>query len=96
MWDYRLCRKTHDDGHGGKIVSYGIHEAFYNEDGSLWAVTENEVTVGFVELDIDDGNAAKSAKWIFDKMNLALTKPVLDLDTIEFSDRRDDSSESGE
>ena len=41
MWNYRLVRRKHPDG----SRSYAVHEAYYDEAGRIWAVTENPAEV---------------------------------------------------
>lgn len=75
-WNYRLCKSTYH-GDGYEEVTIDIREVYYNDDGSIWAVTEN--AVGIVGETVDE---VKSA---LEKMNLALGKDIIDLDTIVYS-----------
>lgn len=105
MWNYRLCKKTHrgDTNDPNKVtcVSYEIHEAYYNKDGSVWAITEDPVTVGsyleFME-EIDEIEAEKLAELgkTLDWMRLALDKEIIDLDTYVFAQPDDGDDEEDE
>ena len=88
-WNHRLCKQTHELASGEKVVSYGIHEVFYNEDDTIYGITVDPVSVGFDLFEgIDDEDPVESATWTLNKMIEALNKPILDLDTIEYSDRK--------
>jgi lactam utilization protein B len=75
-WNYRVCKSVYKDD-GYEEVNYEIHEAYYNPDGSIWAVTENAVSV--------HGENPEEVKAVLEKMNAALEKEVLDLDTFVFA-----------
>ena len=66
-FNYRIV-KTSDP------VRFAIHEAYYDEDDNLEAITEEPVTV---YADTKDGLMLE-----FDLMCRALTKPVIDGDKI--------------
>lgn len=93
MWNYRLCKKTHRTNTTKPeeitCVSYEIHEAYYNDDGGLWAVTESPVTIG-AYLEPEDGGSEEDmlaeVKGTVGRMNMALYKGVIDLDTVKFVD----------
>lgn len=96
MWNYRLCKKTHrtDENDPDKIicVSYEIHEAYYNDDGEIWAVTEDAVTVGAYMEYIDRLDETEEEKLVelaqtLGWMQLALAKGIIDLDTYVFADQ---------
>jgi hypothetical protein len=95
-WNYRLCR-TKSQAPGSEVYTYGIHEAYYNKDGSIWAITENAVSVGFDEFEPADMEAIESMRKTLGWMALALDKPIIDLSTFVFSPQdevEDDSTES--
>lgn len=99
MWNYRLCKKTHrtavKDPEEIICVSYEIHEAFYNKDGGIWAVTEEPVTVGaYIEL-VEESEAEKLTELglTLDQMRIALHKGIIDLDTFEFADHDSEDDE---
>lgn len=93
MWNYRLCKKTHrtETEITGEItcVSYEIHEAYYNDDGGIWAVTEDAVTVGAYMDQLDETEEEKLTELAqtLDWMRLALAKGIIDLDTYVFADQ---------
>jgi len=39
-WNYRVMKKRNEDG----ASTYGVHEVYYNDDGSIRGYTENSVT----------------------------------------------------
>jgi hypothetical protein len=88
-WNYRICRKKCQSEHREHpVYFYGIYEVYYNEDGSIWATTENPTSLGvdqYVELGDTEQWALDEIKGGLDKMVIALTKPILDLDTIVFT-----------
>jgi hypothetical protein len=95
MWNYRICKKTYRTGGTeanpteSTCVSYEIHEAYYNENGGIWAVTEEPVTLGaYIDLG-DETEAEKIAELhkTLDWMRLALAKGVIDLDTYVFAEQ---------
>lgn len=78
-WNYRLCKTTYNaDDEETKEVIHEIREAYYNKDGGIWAVTEHAVGVSS-----DDG--LDGIKDAFRKMQLALDKDVIDLNTFVFA-----------
>jgi hypothetical protein len=81
-WNYRLCRSKAPNA---AVYTYGIHEAYYNSDGTIWAVTEDAVSVGFDEFEPTDNEAAENMKKTLRWMSEALDKPMLDLDNFVFA-----------
>ncbi len=75
-WNYRVCKSTYTVGTIGE-VTFEIKEVYYNKVGDITAVTEN--AVGVIGDDIDE------IKIVLEKMQLALSKDVIDLDTIVFA-----------
>lgn len=57
---------------------FGIVETYYNDQGEIYATTEQ-----FVE---PYGETLEELKWSFEKMKEAFDKPVLDLDTIVYAE----------
>lgn len=80
-WNYRVCKTTYT-GEGFEEVNYEIHEAYYNKDGSIWAVTQNAVAA--------HAESVQELKEVLSKMAEALNKPVIDLDDYTFAPRKDD------
>ena len=77
-WNYRLCRITYNKGEEYEEVGYEIREAYYNKDGSIWAVTEEAK-----EVYSDEGVAG--IRQVLEWMTLALDKEIIDLDTFKFA-----------
>lgn len=75
-WNYRLCKFTFVPD---EEDIYEIREAYCNEDGSVWAVTENAVGVS--------GESVESVRLFYERMALAFQKEVIDLDTFVFAKR---------
>ena len=67
-WNYRIVRRD-DDG----IVSFGIHEAYFEEDGSCFAITEEPVK--------PYGETWDELYEDLSAMASAVGKPVLDYET---------------
>jgi len=80
-WNYRLCKITYQPGTEWEEVSYEIREAYYNEDGSIWAITDTVVGVY--------GASVEETQKCIERMNLAYNKEVIDLDTFVFAPRND-------
>lgn len=96
-WNYRIGRKKCQSEHREHpVYFYGIYEVFYNDDGTIWATTEEPVSIGveqYVELGDTEEWALKEIEGGLDKMRIALTKEILDLDTIVFVERPDVNEE---
>ena len=82
-WNYRVCKHFFEYNEESKEIAekdgeecYSIREVYYNEDGSIWA-TSNEPQSPHGESfeDLKDGIL---------KMQMALDKEVIDLDTIKY------------
>jgi len=72
-WNHRVVRWNHKDAKP-PCVTYGIHEAFYDDKGRVWGVTERPVEV--------DGDSLEDLKVGLKWMSSALKKPILDYDKI--------------
>ena len=93
-WNYRICKETHPyeltNGTKGETVVFGIHEAFYNKDGEIWAVTNEPKVLASTLTPVDCESEAECVESIRDQlklMALALDNPVVDLDTIVYADQ---------
>lgn len=90
-WNYRICRKKCQSEHREHpVYFYGIYEVYYNDDGTIWATTEEPVSIGveqYVELGDTEEGSLKEIEGGLDKMRMALTKEILDLDTIVFTEQ---------
>lgn len=72
-WNHRVIKKVTEIG-----TFYGIHEVFYNDDGSIYSYTENPVDV-FGE---NIAELQQTLEW----MLKCLDKPVLVDGEVEFVD----------
>ena len=86
-WNYRVCRKRFEgfnpDLHDpDDEYSYGIYEVYYNDDGDIWANSMEPME--------PYGTSLESIKECFSLMQQAFTKPLIDLDTIEYAERSDE------
>jgi hypothetical protein len=75
-WNYRVCKSTYT-AEANSEVFFEIREVYYNKAGDITAVTEN--AVGVVGEDTSEINR------VLEKMQLALSKDIVDLDTIVFA-----------
>ncbi len=72
-WNYRLVKRA--VGHPGDgFFAYGIHEAYYNDDGEVWGLTCDPV-----QLSADHINELK-IDWLM--LMEAFKAPVLDYDEV--------------
>lgn len=74
-WNHRVVQsKT------GDYISFGIHEVFYNDDGSIHAYTEEPISVC--------NESLKELRETLERMLRCLDKPVLIDGEVEFSDSK--------
>lgn len=90
MWNYRIVRKKvqkHADGTpwtGEELFQFGIHEAYCDKNGKVWAITVNpEDLVVFdawkeLEKDTPEAMLKQTLEW----MLKACDKPILEYDKI--------------
>lgn len=72
-WNYRIVHRVQS----GEDC-FGIHEAYYNPDGSIWAISEEPIApFGNTKKELIDDHA---------HMTEAIIKPVLEY-TMEFKKR---------
>lgn len=95
-WNYRICRKSVRSEHREHpIYFYGIYEVYYNNDGSIWAVTENPVGLGVDRYSEEESEteqwAIEEIRGGLDKMLKATCSPILDLDTVVYAPQGDDN-----
>jgi len=80
------------------MIEYSIRETYYNSKDKIWAIssTGDEVYTA-VELDSSPHtpNPIKEMEEIIERMKLALTRPIVDLDTIKFAPRHYNNEEEG-
>lgn len=69
-WNYRVVRRSAEGE-----TSYQIHEAYYDCDGKVWAITENGVALA----SDDVAGLVRTLPWYIE----ALLRPVLDFETRE-------------
>ena len=80
-WNHRVVRRTYPDG----SVLLDIHEAFYDDSGLVWGITEDPIAPGVEEscagLDIP-GETVEDLKKVLNWMIEACNKPILDYENI--------------
>jgi len=74
-WNHRVVRKS--DVHCEDEFYYEIHEAHYNDNGELCAITEDPITAC--------GDDIEALKCTLERMVKACEKPILIDDEIEFA-----------
>lgn len=74
-WNHRVVRKTYPDG----TVMLGIHEAFCDKAGLIWAVTTEPISPLVEE---NDGENIETLKEVLGWMLKACDAPILDFDSI--------------
>lgn len=72
-WNHRVCKKTE-----GTDVLFGFHEAYYNKAGEVAAITAEPIRI-FSE-------SVEDLQIILDRLAIAMSKPVLDMDTIVYAE----------
>lgn len=78
-WNYRIIRKK-----VGEAYQYGIHEAYCDINGKVWAITENPLdVVAFKEwAETDQDTPEAMIKQTLEWMMKACDKPILDWENI--------------
>ena len=71
-WNYRVVRRVFKSKRGEDEVTHFIHEAYYSHDGKQISITKDPVVVSGDDLG-----------WVLDRMQRALSRPVIDYDTLE-------------
>ena len=84
-WNFRVCKEMK----GSNVVKYSIHEAYYNDDGEVWGVTEAETRVVSYLTDAPETEEDRlfEMKQTIDWMLEAFEKDIIDLDTVEFAEQ---------
>ena len=82
-WNHRIIRKTYPCG----SVILGIHEVFCDDEGRVWAASEEPIAPTVVEkypspMSADLGETVDDLKTVLGWMLEALTAPILDFDSI--------------
>ncbi len=70
-WNHRVVRRSWGDDE----YSYGIHEVYYNVDGSVSSMTKDPTN--------PRGEDIEELKWSLKKMTECLNHPVLDYETLK-------------
>jgi len=87
-WNYRLCKhkvKIRDK----EYTIYDIRDVYYNEDGSIYAYSEEKTPLeSTLDYDETEKDAIKTFKFDLTKMLECISKPVLDLDIIIFNQEK--------
>jgi len=76
-WNYVICKVANFKGEEYEETVFEIREAYYNTDGSIWAVTEHPAS--FISDDL--AGVAKNIEWL----RQSLDREVIDLDTYIFA-----------
>lgn len=74
-WNHRIIRKTFPSGE----VILGVVEAFYDDEGRVWGVTDNLQEPMVIE---SDGETIENLKKVLGWMLAACDQPILDADQI--------------
>lgn len=91
-WNYRLGKKLHKYIIGGverEHYVYEIYEVYYNEDSTIFATSENPQSIMATLEPWDCETEEECIASLTDqltKMQLALAKPILDMDHIEYKE----------
>jgi len=86
-WKYVLCKETTRQGFGD-YVSYSLREAYMNDDGEIWGVTDNHCDP--LDCLIDEGiNTDEEASDLIIEQGIKvlfdIADGVIDLDTFVFA-----------
>lgn len=73
-WNYRLCKETHNKGTEFEEVAFTIREVYYKDNGAISFYAENAANL-YAE-------SPEDMKWTIEKIQEALNKEVVDLDTL--------------
>ena len=99
-WNFRVCAEKYPsevlpEGSEG-MSSLTVREVYYNQDGSIWAVSENEISAhGEIDADVvNESEALKELKADLQRMQECTKKPILNLDTIEFAEHELDYNDT--
>ena len=99
-WNHRVCKETLEPTgvtqmSGRPLVEYTIREAYYNNDGELCAVTENNPPIGVYATneyfppevpEPSEEEIMNELRETVKRFEKALSKPIVDLDTIVWAD----------
>lgn len=83
-WNFRVCKEKYKDI--GDVWELSIREVYYNDDDSIWAVSQNAISAhGEIDEDSDEAAALKDVKADLQRMQECTEKPILDLNTLVFA-----------
>lgn len=82
IWNHRVIKIIHNKGTSYEDTLFCIREVFYNSDGNIWLISDNDSPVF--------GNSIFDINETLDRMKLALEKDVIDLDEVVFCTDVDD------
>lgn len=74
MWNYRICKYTVTPN---EEVAFEVREAYYNDDGSIYAITDEAIGIY--------GGSIEDIQQSYDWMAEAFKKDIIDLDTFVFT-----------
>ena len=82
-WNNRVCKETKNG-----TVYYDIRECYYNNDGEIWAVTEEGISVGCDVYDesVTEEDCIKDMKESVERFEKCFDKPIVDIDNIEYAE----------
>lgn len=83
MWNYRVVRTLHPAWENTVEEQYAIHEVYYNDNGSIWGMTEQAMS--------PTGTNVEELRVDLEYMQKALDLPVLNNEEIEFRTYKDES-----
>ena len=75
-WNYRVVKRTESVPHLGEpVISYGIHEAYYDKDGRIVGLSEQPVRIiGDLHVELYD---------MIDRINKCFNKKTVVYETLE-------------
>ena len=76
-WNHRVVKRTYTSEDGKPVyreVMYGVHEAYYDEKGKVFMITDNPTA--------PSGDSMEELKESLEYMTKALEHPILDYDNI--------------
>lgn len=76
MWNYRIVRRRIPIQESGNTrdKTFGIHEAYYDKNGKVWAITEEQMC--------PVGDSRRDLEMCFEQMRQAFKRPVLKFEDI--------------
>jgi len=91
-WNHRVCKSISkvDRGNGEvTIITYGIHEVYYLDNGEVYGVTEEPTPIAsYHDSVLDEGtpeNCLEELQESVKRVQRAMELPVIDLDTLKYA-----------